>query len=249
MKTITLTKDNLENEHICCAISSSKDIQVKTKKDWIKEQLDKGLVFTKMDLRGKCFIEYIPLENAWVPISGENLIYIQCFWCAGKYQGQGYAKTLLEGCKKDALLKGKNGLVIISSRIKPNFLMNYDFLIKHGFYSVDTWNEEFELMFLPLNDYYKLPQFNCTKIPDQGLLLYYTDQCPFNVKYTKLLQDYCKERKIPLQLVHIENRKDALNAPTPMTTYSLFYKGHFITREVLTVKKFEKIWGELNEQN
>lgn len=29
---------------------------------------DKGLTFIKSAERGKCFIEYIPAENAWVPI-------------------------------------------------------------------------------------------------------------------------------------------------------------------------------------
>ena len=40
--------DNLEQEHICCAISNNKDIQVMSKKAWIKERLDEGLVFLKL---------------------------------------------------------------------------------------------------------------------------------------------------------------------------------------------------------
>ena len=65
MEYIRVTKENIENEHICCAISSNKDIQVISKKNWLKERFDDGLVFLKSIERGKCFIEYIPAENPW----------------------------------------------------------------------------------------------------------------------------------------------------------------------------------------
>ena len=68
MEIITVDQNNLEKEHICCAISSNNDIQVKAKKAWLEEQFKCGLIFKKMDVRGKCFIEYLPLEEAWVPI-------------------------------------------------------------------------------------------------------------------------------------------------------------------------------------
>ena len=35
MEIITVDQNNLEKEHICCAISSNNDIQVKAKKAWL----------------------------------------------------------------------------------------------------------------------------------------------------------------------------------------------------------------------
>ncbi len=35
MEYIRVTKDNLEEEHICCAISNNKDVQVSSKKAWL----------------------------------------------------------------------------------------------------------------------------------------------------------------------------------------------------------------------
>ena len=35
MEYIRVTKENLEKEHICCAISNNKDIQVSSKKAWL----------------------------------------------------------------------------------------------------------------------------------------------------------------------------------------------------------------------
>ena len=56
MEYIRVTKDNLEKEHICCAISNNKDVQVSSKKAWMADRLDEGLVFLKSVERGKCFI-------------------------------------------------------------------------------------------------------------------------------------------------------------------------------------------------
>lgn len=72
MKFVKLTHNNLEQEHICYAIANNKDVQVASKKNWLKERLDEGLVFLKGDVRGKCFIQYIPAEYAWAPIEAKG---------------------------------------------------------------------------------------------------------------------------------------------------------------------------------
>ena len=78
MEFIKLTHENLDKEHICCAISSNKDPQVASKKAWRKERISEGLVFLKSAQRGKCFIEYIPAEYASrkVVVTVENTIII-----------------------------------------------------------------------------------------------------------------------------------------------------------------------------
>ena len=60
MKIIDVTSDCLEKEHICCSISDKKDdCCVSSKKEWLKKRFSDGLVFKKLDVRGKVFIEYI----------------------------------------------------------------------------------------------------------------------------------------------------------------------------------------------
>ena len=39
MNYIRLSPENLESEHICCAISNAKDPQVIAKKQWLAERL------------------------------------------------------------------------------------------------------------------------------------------------------------------------------------------------------------------
>ena len=54
MEYIKVTNENIEKEHICCAISNNNDIQVSSKKAWLSERFEDGLVFLKSTERGKC---------------------------------------------------------------------------------------------------------------------------------------------------------------------------------------------------
>ena len=96
MELIKLTHDNIDQEHICCAISSNKDVQVMSKKAWLKERLDEGLVFLKGNVRGKCFIEYIPTEYA-------------C-GCPDSSRGMGTPTSCWIPASRTAKQRGKRGL-------------------------------------------------------------------------------------------------------------------------------------------
>lgn len=77
---ITLDSGNIESEHLCCAISDKKhQAGVVCKKAWLRERIEEGHVFRKLNAKGKVFIEYAPLETAWVPITGKEYLYIYCF--------------------------------------------------------------------------------------------------------------------------------------------------------------------------
>ena len=58
---VNLTLENIDDEHICCAIGDKKhQIGVNSKKEWIKSKLEDGHIFRKLNARGKVFIEYEP---------------------------------------------------------------------------------------------------------------------------------------------------------------------------------------------
>ena len=89
-KYITLTKENIEKEHICCAFSDKKcKDSYELKKTWLKNEFENGYVFRRLDERAKVFIEYGPAEKAWVPVNAPNYLMINCFWVSGKYKGSG----------------------------------------------------------------------------------------------------------------------------------------------------------------
>ena len=99
MRYIRITKENIDFEHICCAMSGKQSV---AKKAWLRERFAEGLVFYRSEERGKCFIEYIPAENAWVPIDAPGYLYIDCLWVAGSMKGHGYSSDLLTECIRDA---------------------------------------------------------------------------------------------------------------------------------------------------
>lgn len=51
--------------------------------------------------------------------------------------------------------------------------------------------------------------------------------------------------KIDTELIRIATLEQAKNLPCPFTTFSLFYNGKFITHEIQSEKKFEKIIDSL----
>ena len=132
MELVKLSHENIDREHICCAIANEKDIQVVSKKNWLRERLDEGLVFLKGNVRGKCFIEYIPAEYAWAPIEAKGYLYIDCLWVSGQFKGHGYSSLLLNACMDDGREKGKKGLVILSSKKKAGFLSDPGYLKYKG---------------------------------------------------------------------------------------------------------------------
>lgn len=249
MELIRITHENLENEHICCAIANNKDSQVQSKKAWLKERLDEGLVFLKCNVRGKCFIEYIPAEYAWVPIEADGYMFINCLWVSGQFKGHGYSNLLMDACIKDSREKGKKGLVVLSSRKKLGYLSDSKFMRYKGFETVDKASY-FELMYLPFEKSTEKPCFKSSlKEPKKdgmsaGFTIYYTSQCPFTAKYVPVLEDMANKRNAPFKAVHIVTREQAQNAPVPFTTFNLFYNGEFITHEIQSEKKFEKLLVE-----
>jgi len=215
MEIITLTKDNLEKEHICCAISSNKDCQVASKKQWLYKRFDDGLVFKKCDVRGKCFIEYIPAEKAWAPIDADGYMYINCLWVSGKL------------------------LVMLSSKKKLPFLSDPKFLRYKGFVLADIAEPFYELLYLPFEENLQNPRFKDHvkefKISIEGFVLYFTNQCPFTAKYVPLIENIAKQKGIEFKSIRIETMEQAQNAPAPFTTYSLFHNGELLTNEILSI--------------
>lgn len=254
MEFIKLTEENLEKEHICCAVSYNKDCQVVSKKEWLSERMKEGLVFLKGDVRGKCFIEYLPAEYAWAPVQAPDYLYIDCLWVAGQYQGQGNAGRLLEAGIRDGKEKKKKGLAVLSSGKKIPYLSDKKFLMHKGFRLADKAEPYFELMYLPFEENAPVPSFKPqAKKPqtdEKGFTLYYTKQCPFTAKYVPLITQYAKEQGLSFRSVHIASREAAQNASSPFTTYTLFYNGKFVTHEILSPKKFEglveKLTGNVN---
>lgn len=249
MEYIRVTTENLRTEHICCAISNDRDIQVASKKAWLAERFDEGLVFLKSVERGKCFIEYIPAENAWNPIDADGYMYIDCLWVSGSLKGHGYSNDLLDACLSDSRSQGRKGVCVLSSARKRPFLADPKYLQHKGFAVCDEADNGVELWYLPFSSDAPQPRFlPCARHPHvdaPGFVLYYTHQCPFNAKYVPLLEETARQKGVAFQAIRLQSRAEARSAPTPITTYALFHDGEYVTNEQMNDKKFLKLLSQL----
>ena len=128
------------------------------------------------------------------------------------------------------------------------YLSDPNFLKYKGFTVADTAEPYYVLMHLPFCETSPKPRFKeavkTPRIDKQGFVLYYTYQCPFTAKYVPLIETAAKAKGIEFTAICFETAEQAQNAPAPFTSYSLFYNGEFLTHEILSAKKFEKILTE-----
>lgn len=241
---INLDLDNIEEEHICCAIGDPKHQDgVDKKKEWMRERLANGHVFRKLDARGKIFIEYEPIETAWVPISGENYEYIYCLWVAGRFKGNGIARELLEYAISDAKEKNMSGICTLVAKKKKPFLGEKKFFLHFGFEVVDSI-QDYELLALKFDDN-DTPKFNenarLMKIDDEDFTIYYTNQCPYVEYEIRELTDYAESNNIKLNFIKIDSLEKAKNAPCIINNWANFYRGEYVSNRIINAKAFEKL--------
>ena len=241
---INLDISNIDDEHICCAIGDPKhQCGVDKKKEWIKCKFKDGHVFRKLNARGKIFIEYEPIETAWVPINGKNYEYIYCLWVAGSFKGKGIAKELLEYAINDAKSKKMSGICTLVSKKKKPFIGEKKFFEHFNFKVIDSIND-YELLALKF-DNSEEPKFNESarkmKIVNKNFTIYYSNECPYVEYEVKELSDYAKSKNIKLDFIKIDSLEKAKNAPCVFNNWANFYNGEFISNTILNANALEKI--------
>lgn len=233
---INLTEENLASEHLCCIIRSRKPHQgVEAKRQWLAERLKEGHVFRKLNAKAVVFIEYAPLETAWVPITGSSYYYIYCLWVSGSYKGKGYGKQLMGYCLNDAREKGKSGVCMLGAKKQKAWLTDQAFAKKFGFEVVDTTDNGYELLALSFDG--TVPKFaqNVKKqeIENKELTIYYDMQCPYIYQSIETVRQYCETNHVPVSLIPVDSLQKAKELPCVFNNWAVFYKGEFQTVNLL----------------
>ena len=215
------------------------------KKEWLKKRITEGHVFRKLNVQGKVFVEYAPLEKAWVPIEGNGFLYIYCLWVSGKFKGHGYGKQLLEYVINDAKKKGKQGVCVISSKKKKSYLADKKFFLKYGFEVVDQI-EDYELLSLSFN--HQKPSF-CKNvkqmmIDSNHITIYYSPQCPFTLNCIYEIKEYMKDCNIQVDFIKIDTLEKAKNIPCIFNNWAVFKNGKYVSHILLNKKGFEKLLND-----
>ena len=249
-KFISLTKANLDKEHICCAFSDKKCKEsYELKKDWLRREFDNGYTFRRIDARAKVFIEYGPAEKGWSPVVAPNYLLVNCFWVSGLYKGHGYGKELLRQTIEDARAQGRDGLVTVAGTQKMHFMSDTKWLLRQGFAVCETTVAGFSLLVLKINSAAPNPSFGASArtgecARSEGLVVYYSNRSPFSEYHVRVsLAETAGKRNLPLTIIKLETLEQAQSAPSPATIFSLFYNGRFVTTDlsVCMDSRFDKI--------
>lgn len=241
---INISPENLAHEHLCCIIRSRKPHPgVEAKRQWLADRLKEGHTLRKLNAKATVFIEYAPLETAWVPITGDNFVYIYCLWVLGDNKGRGYGKTLLEYCLADAKEKGKSGVCMLGAKKQKAWLSDQSFAKKYGFQVVDTTDNGYELLCLSFDG--TNPQFTQNakrqQIEDKKLTIYYDVQCPYVYQTAEIIKKYCEENAIPLSIHKIDTLQKAKGLSCVFNNWAVFYKGKFETVNLLDISSLKRI--------
>lgn len=247
---LTIDHSNIYSEHICCAFSDKKCADgYEQKKNWLSKEFDNGYVFRRINARAKVFIEYVPAEKGWVPVTAPNYLLINCFWVSGQYKGQGYGKALLQMAIDEAIATGKEGLVTVVGTSKFHFMSDTKWFLKQGFIECEKISSGFSLLALKLKPDAQNPRFNESVLgggcPDKdGLVVYYSNRCPFTEFHVRTsMTETARKRNLPLKIIKFEYLQQTQLAPSPATIFSLFYNGKLVTTDlsVCMDSRFDKV--------
>ncbi len=243
---IKLDPENIGSEHICCAIGNDKTNQSRAlqKKDWLRQQFKHGFVFKKVNVRGKVFIEYGPAEYAWKPVEAPGYNMINCCWVSGRYKGQGYGRLLMEDCMEDS--KDKNGLVVVSGKKNMPWLTPKKFYQKFGFETCDEAPPAFELLVRKSRKEAPYPRLNDvvrsgTIADNKGVVIMYSHQCPFHEDFVEIMLGTARNLGLPAKKIRIASLEAAQNVPYPTGLAGIYLNGKFLSYEITTAKRFEKM--------
>lgn len=243
---VDITAENLADEQLCCIIRKKPHVGVETKRAWLAERLKEGHVLRKIADEDCAFIEYAPLEAAWVPIIGENYLYLYCLWVTGDAKDKGYGKALLESCLADAKAQGRSGVCMLGAEKQRAWLSDQSFAKKYGFEAVDMTENGYALLALSFDG--STPQFALNakreRIDAQDLTVYYDAQCPFIPQRIGQLRAYCAEKNIPASFVEVNTLQKAKELPCAFNNWAVFYKGRFVTVNQIDAKMLERIIKE-----
>lgn len=241
---VNLTADNIGHEHLCCIIRSKKSHPgIEAKRQWLADRLKEGHVFRKLNAKATVFIEYAPLEVAWVPIAGDNYYYLYCLWALGDYKGKGYGKLLMEYCLADAKEKGKSGICMLGAKRQKNWLTDQSFAKKFGFEVVDITDTRYELLALSFDGTNPkfVPSVKKQEIESKDLTIYYDMQCPYIYQSIEMIKQYCEMHHIPISLIRVDTLQKAKELPCVFNNFAVYYKGNFETVNLLNVDYLKRI--------
>ena len=244
MEIVDVTPDNASEEGFFCIKTSARP-GFESKRSWFAERYAEGLrlkILRGDDGQQIAFIEYVPAENAWRPVSAPNYIFIHCISGYRKeHRGKGYASMLIAACEDDARAQGKDGVTVMTS--DGPWTASMQVFVKNG-YEVTDRRGRFELMARKFSDDACDPQligWEKSQAEYRGWHLLYADQCPWHDKAANDLLELANSEGIDLRITKITSAEQARRAPSGFGVFSLVHNGELIEDHYISKTRFSNI--------
>ena len=243
-KIIDVNLSNISTYPARC-LMSPKDRGYEYKKDWLKKRFPEGLKIKQLYMDGSdtCigFIEYVPGEYAWRAVDAGGYIFIHCLWVyRNNIRNKGFGSMLIKESINEAKKQKCYGAAAVVST--GAFMSEKEIYLKNGFHSVET-SGRFELLVYSLKNG-KLPKFKNWEAQlkkFKGLNAVYSSQCPWVAKSIDVLSSAASKNGIEMKIKQLKTPKQAQNAPSVYSVFSLINDGKIIEDHYISETRFKNI--------
>ncbi|NNE34361.1 MAG: hypothetical protein HKN13_03940 [Rhodothermales bacterium] len=244
MRIVDVTPENVSEEGFFCIKTSSRP-GFASKQSWFEQRFAEGLrlkILRDDDGHQISFIEYVPAEHAWRPVSAPDYIFIHCISGYRKeHRGKGYASLLIEACESDAGKQGKAGVTVMTS--DGPWMASMQVFVKNGYEVMDR-RGRFELMAKRFDEQAADPRlinWEENAADYGGWHLLYADQCPWHDKAANDLLELANSEGIDLCVTKITSADQARRAPSGFGVFSLVHDGELIEDHYISKTRFRNI--------
>ncbi len=239
---VEINAENVHSEGLFC-VKNPKYPGFGLKVEWMLKRMEEGLKLKllKVDNETAGFIEYVPGEYTWRPVSAKSYMFIHCIWIYPKKNlNHGYGSQLVKHCIEDARKTGKAGVAVMATN--GTWMPDATLFLRNGFVCVDS-KERFDLMVLKFNNHPD-PVFydwNTNSPGYQGLNLIYANQCPLFIRSVEDLKKTAAGFNIQLNIKELKSAAEAQQAPSGFGVYSLIYNGKILADHYISSTRFKSI--------
>ena len=249
MCLINVDSTNFELDAVPCADLKNPNSNelFKYNRNWLLARFEDGMVFTKLDTPDEAFIEYLPAEKAWKPVSAPGYIFINQLYVAEDQPDDWFKSELLQHCEVDNA--DKNGIVMMLGN--EAFKKRQHFFLERG-YLEHAHLPGFTLLVKKFRPEAPSPYFALTMqdapnpIQAHQITIKYADQSSFINYYIYEMKKVFEDMGFEVQLAKLNSATEARESGSPYGTFGVFLDGHFLTCELLNRSKIEELIGTLD---
>lgn len=243
---ITISKENIDKYPKCICFINPKNEYYHIKKDWILKQLGNGLIIKLMIDKETSktigFIEYIDGKNAWRAVKADNYIFIHCIWVyPNNVKNKGYGKILIDEALKDAKNNGNLGVAVITG--DGSFIAESKIFEKYGFEKIQVL-DSYQLYVKKFSNNSESPIFNDiykNRNNYSGWNIVYSKQCPWVARFVEEVKVDMNNYGIDIKIVELTSPKEAQNAPTVYSVFSLIKDGKILAEGYISKTRLKNI--------